>query len=120
MALKELEAKDLARLDPRSLGAISSESRNNNEFVETPQEVNSLMRDFEASSADNVRKLLAGPVAPKYPKEESKSSWIDPESTIMIDTSGNLKEEVPPMDLMSDLDQMMYAGTPTTATSSSL
>ena len=55
MALKELEAKDLARLDPHSLGAISSEGRNNNEFVESPQEVNSLMRDFEASSADNVR-----------------------------------------------------------------
>ena len=55
MALKELEAKDLARLDPRSLGAISSEGRNNSEFVESPQEVNSLMRDFEASSADSVR-----------------------------------------------------------------
>ena len=76
------------------------------------------MRDFEASSADSVRQLLAGPTAKKYPKEESKAAWIDPESTIMIDTSGNLKEEVPPMDLMSDLDQMMSNASPATATSS--
>ena len=34
MAIKELEAKDMARLDPDYLGALGSESQDNNDYAE--------------------------------------------------------------------------------------
>ena len=35
MAIKELEAKDLARLDPDFMGALGNESHVNDNFVES-------------------------------------------------------------------------------------
>ena len=86
MALKELEAKDLARLDPDYLGALGNEGPVN-DFAEAQRENNNptnLYRNLEASSPANVRELLAGPAPMPYgnAQEESKVARSTLEETM--------------------------------------